>query len=160
MTVSYALSRGDTNIPEDFPWSTVFKISKLCVIAKDDGKFAGACGFRGMFNILSVYVAPEYRNRGMGTSLLTNLIISAKEENCRFITLAVGWGTRNNIPARNLFEQHGFRKVVDIERQTIMILPLGGIIGVLIYFSAHRSFSLIPTTLLKRIVASASKLSF
>ena len=49
----------------------------------------------------------EYRNQGIGRSLLKKACDGAKSRNCDFITLEV---RESNLPAINLYESEGFEK--------------------------------------------------
>ena len=58
------------------------------------------------YYILSLSIAPDFRQRGLGTALLGEIEMQAQEEGCRSICLDV---TYKNTAARALFERLGYQ---------------------------------------------------
>ncbi len=58
------------------------------------------------FFISNIAVKEQFRNSGLGTSLLKKLIIILTEKNCSLLTLEV---RESNFTARHLYENFGFR---------------------------------------------------
>lgn len=56
-------------------------------------------------HLASVGIHPDYRNRGLGTSLLRDALRRAREARARFLTLEVD---RANAAARRLYAREGF----------------------------------------------------
>lgn len=144
---------------ENIYWSETFVKSKLCVIAEDKGRVIGASCLRGVLNIWATYVAKEYRNKGIGTALLGNVIIFAKRENYSFIMGEVGWDRYDNIAAKRLSQKLNARKVVDMGYKTVIMWPLKRTTGKLAFIGACLFFSLIPRTFRKKIVKSVAKIA-
>jgi len=145
-------------IPSDFPWAQAFKASKLCVVVENERRIVGACGIRGPFNVLSIYVLEEYQGKGVGNSLLQSMITAAKEKGYRCIILSVGWGLSENVPARSLFRKHGFRRVVEIGNQCVMMSPITSVVGNVLWHLVCVFFSLCPRCLRGKVVELASRL--
>jgi ribosomal protein S18 acetylase RimI-like enzyme len=66
---------------------------------------------------LGMAVLPEYRNKGIGTDLLTRFLKEAKQRGCRSVSLSVD--KRN--PAKRLYERAGFTVFRENEVDFIMI---------------------------------------
>lgn len=81
------------------------------LVAKDNGMCAGYCGFwnvSGEGGITNVAVAPEYRQKGVGTQLIKKMVEQAIEMQLSLLTLEV---RVSNLPAQRLYEKFGFEKV-------------------------------------------------
>lgn len=96
------------------PWSeksfTDEMNNKLAVylVAKDNGKCIGYAGFwnvSGEGDITNVAVLPEYRQQGIGSMLIKNMIKIAKELDIELLTLEV---RKSNIAAQGLYNKYGF----------------------------------------------------
>lgn len=96
------------------PWSeksfTDEMNNKLAVylVAKDNGKCIGYAGFwnvSGEGDITNVAVLPEYRQQGIGSMLIKNMIKTAKELDIELLTLEV---RKSNIAAQGLYNKYGF----------------------------------------------------
>ena len=81
------------------------------IVAKLNNKIVG---FGGIWkavddiHITDIVVKKSRRRQNIGTILLEQLIILAKKENITSITLEVN---STNIPAQNLYEKFGFKRV-------------------------------------------------
>ncbi len=58
-----------------------------------------------MYFILSLCIAPEYRDRGLGTALLNDTELTAKESGCSSMALDIAY---TNTRARRLFDRQGY----------------------------------------------------
>jgi len=98
------------------PWSRDSFLHELLeneravyLVAKDVlGKVAGYVGMWVIFDeghITNVAVHPLFRNRGIGSLLLTRLAEVCREHDVKFLTLEV---RRSNLAAQNLYYKHGF----------------------------------------------------
>lgn len=144
---------------EDFPWYKVFRMSKFCVVAKEDESVLGACGIMGICNTIAVYVAQEHRNHGIGRFLAGNLISIAKKRNYGFILSIVGWKTNRNVPVRKIVRKLRFRKVIDVGNRTVILFPIKVTVSKLVFISVRALFSLIPKSFHMKLVRSASILT-
>jgi ribosomal protein S18 acetylase RimI-like enzyme len=80
-----------------------------------DGTLAGVVGLgrepraknRHKANVFGMYVAPEFRRRGIARALLRHLIAVARQE--RELEQLVLTVTHSNVSARSLYESEGFR---------------------------------------------------
>jgi [ribosomal protein S18]-alanine N-acetyltransferase len=83
----------------------------IVLLAEDAGK---PCGFvcakvvAGEWEIENIVVAAASLRRGVGNELLRALIARAKRATASAILLEV---RESNLPARGLYEKHGFREV-------------------------------------------------
>ncbi len=83
----------------------------VVLVAEEAGKL---CGFvcakviAGEWEIENVVVAAEFLRRGTANGLVRELIQRATEEAASAILLEV---RESNLPARRLYEKHGFREV-------------------------------------------------
>jgi len=83
----------------------------VVLVAEEAGKL---CGFvcakviAGEWEIENVVVAAEFLRRGIANGLVRELIQRATEEAASAILLEV---RESNLPARRLYEKHGFREV-------------------------------------------------
>lgn len=78
------------------------------VVALVDGRVAGCCGFTNSYgeaNIDNVVVASEYRNHGVASAMLTELLRRGKEEQIEAYTLEV---RVSNQAAIHVYEKLGF----------------------------------------------------
>ena len=80
-------------------------------VAKIDNEIVGFAGFLnicGEANIMNIVTKTNKRNLGIGSKLLEALISSAKEQNCKNITLEVN---EHNNPAIHLYEKFNFERI-------------------------------------------------
>jgi ribosomal-protein-alanine N-acetyltransferase len=89
--------------------------SGVVLVAEEAGEeagqlrgFVGAKAVAGEWEIENVVVAFEFFRRGIADELLSNLIQRAAGEAASAILLEV---RESNLPARRLYEKHGFREV-------------------------------------------------
>lgn len=96
------------------PWSAdsfLEMISKEDVryyVAEEDGRILGGCGvwmIAGEGNITNVVIAPEARNRGIGTAMLRHLMAEGDREGLTAYTLEV---RVSNAAAIHVYEKLGF----------------------------------------------------
>ncbi len=76
--------------------------------AKDNGKCVGYAGFwnvSGEGDVTNVAVLPEYRRRGVGSSLVAEMIKTAEKLKLEMLTLEV---RKSNTAAQRLYEKFGF----------------------------------------------------
>ena len=76
--------------------------------AKDNGKCVGYAGFwnvSGEGDVTNVAVLPEYRRRGVGSSLVAEMIKTAEKLKLEMLTLEV---RKSNTAAQKLYEKFGF----------------------------------------------------
>ena len=97
------------------PWSAdsflemISKEDARYYVAEEDGRLLGGCGvlmIAGEGNITNVAIAPEARNRGIGTALLRHLMAEGDREGLTAYTLEVRVSNR---PAVCLYEKFGFQ---------------------------------------------------
>lgn len=94
------------NLKNDFqnPNSTYF-------VAKLDNEIVGFAGFLNICdeaNIMNIVTKINKRHLGIGSKLLSQLIASAHEQNCKSITLEVN---EHNAPAIHLYEKFNFKRI-------------------------------------------------
>src|SRR5271169_2870469 len=89
--------------------------SGVVLVAEEAAETAGKlCGFvcakavAGEWEIENVAVSAEFLRRGIANELMRELIHRAKSDAASAILLEV---RESNLPARRLYEKHGFRKV-------------------------------------------------
>ena len=70
---------------------------------------------------LSISLLPEYRGKGIGTTLLFELLNSLKMKNCRYVSLSV---QKANTAALWLYRKAGFRIVEDKGDELVMKIDL------------------------------------
>lgn len=96
------------------PWSAdsflemISKEDARYYVAEEDGRLLGGCGvlmIAGEGNITNVVIAPEARNRGIGTAMLEHLIREGEREGLTAYTLEV---RVSNAPAIHVYEKLGF----------------------------------------------------
>ena len=110
------------NLSFKIPWSRQSVVDEItgntfaCYLcAKVDGKIAGYAGMWQVCDeghITNIAVHPEFRQAGVGSALLENLITHARSSGIGSMTLEV---RKSNIPAQKLyrkfkFVEGGFRK--------------------------------------------------
>ncbi len=111
----------------NIPWINAFSPSKILVIGVDDeGNVAAMCGIRSMFNILTLYVCEQFRDRGIGSQILERSIGIARECHLRFVLLGV---FLDNVRAFRLYSKFGFKEVAYLKKSglKVMILPIDSI---------------------------------
>ncbi len=96
------------------PWSArdflemIGKEDARYYVAERDGQILGGCGvlmIAGEGNITNVVIAPEARNRGIGTALLSHLMEEGRKEGLSAYTLEV---RVSNAAAIHVYEKLGF----------------------------------------------------
>ncbi len=96
------------------PWSAdsflemIGKEDARYYVAEEDGRLLGSCGvlmIAGEGNITNVAIAPEARNRGIGTALLRHLMAEGDREGLTAYTLEV---RVSNAAAIHVYEKLGF----------------------------------------------------
>ena len=96
------------------PWSAdsflemISKEDARYYVAEEDGRLLGGCGvlmIAGEGNITNVAIAPEARNRGIGTALLRHLMAEGAREGLTAYTLEV---RVSNAAAIHVYEKLGF----------------------------------------------------
>ncbi len=96
------------------PWSAdsflemIGKEDARYYVAEEDGRLLGGCGvlmIAGEGNITNVAIAPEARNRGIGTALLRHLMAEGNREGLTAYTLEV---RVSNAAAIHVYEKLGF----------------------------------------------------
>ncbi len=96
------------------PWSAdsflemISKEDARYYVAEEDGRLLGGCGvlmIAGEGNITNVAIAPEARNRGIGTALLRHLMAEGEREGLTAYTLEV---RVSNAAAIHVYEKLGF----------------------------------------------------
>ena len=99
------------------PWSENSVASEinnplsLWLVALDGGTVAGYVGSQSVgeeADVMNVAVHPDYRRRGIGRELVTELINALKEKGVYSLALEV---RASNAPAIALYEQMGFAQV-------------------------------------------------
>ena len=82
------------------------------IVAKDDEKVIGfaMCWFiMDECHIGNIAILPEYRNQGIATELLNELLKNCKEHGTNYLLLEV---RISNVPAQNLYKKLGFEELV------------------------------------------------
>ena len=84
--------------------------NKLAIyhVAKDNGACVGYAGFwnvSGEGDVTNVAVLPEYRRRGVGSSLVAEMVKTAESLRLELLTLEV---RKSNVAAQKLYEKFGF----------------------------------------------------
>ncbi len=96
------------------PWSAdsflemIGKEDARYYVAEEDGRLLGGCGvlmIAGEGNITNVAIAPEARNRGIGTALLRHLMAEGDRKGLTAYTLEV---RVSNAAAIHVYEKLGF----------------------------------------------------
>ncbi len=81
------------------------------IIGKINNEIIGFAGLKKIFDqadIMNIVIKKTYRNQGIGTLLLENLILLAKDLNISTLFLEVN---EQNKPAIHLYEKLGFKKL-------------------------------------------------
>lgn len=96
------------------PWSAdsflemISKEDARYYVAEEDGRLLGGCGvlmIAGEGNITNVVIAPQARNRGIGTAMLRHLMAEGEREGLTAYTLEV---RVSNAAAIHVYEKLGF----------------------------------------------------
>jgi ribosomal-protein-alanine N-acetyltransferase len=85
--------------------------SGVVLVAEEAGRLCGficARAVAGEWEIENIVVAPEFLRHGIANELVRELIQRAHSETASAILLEV---RESNLPARRLYEKHGFREV-------------------------------------------------
>lgn len=80
-----------------------------CIMAKSNDEIVGfACIWKAVddIHVTNIVVKKIYRNQGIGSLLLKELIEISNKENVVSLTLEVN---ASNLPAQNLYEKYGFK---------------------------------------------------
>ena len=105
----------------------------LCLVAIKSGELIGACWGR-LFNEdnkgygfldpetpeLSIAIKKRFRNRGIGTKLITQIIELYKEAEIKSLSLSVD---KKNLAAE-LYKRIGFKAIIETEKSVIMRMEL------------------------------------
>lgn len=85
------------------------------------GAWIRLLGDKGMSNVdgedipeLALAVFPEYRGKGIGSKLLREFLVRAKQEHVKAISLSC---RVDNVAAMKLYERHGFVRIPNSEQQ-------------------------------------------
>lgn len=84
--------------------------TSLFLVAKEENEVIGYIGMSIVIDegyIFNVAVREKYRNKGVATALINELITYGKKNNFSFITLEV---RESNLPAISLYSKFGFIK--------------------------------------------------
>jgi GNAT superfamily N-acetyltransferase len=76
------------------------------------GIAGGYLGDEGYAEVVSMWVAPAARGRGVGDALVAQVLRWAREQDVREVRL---WVTRGNDVAERLYERHGFERNGDVQ---------------------------------------------
>lgn len=99
------LNKGDT----EARWRERLRSVPFNIIANLDGKPAGMVSATvpdaGRIELISMWVAPFARGRGVGDALVKPVIQWSKDQNARYVTADV---KENNLHAIALYARHGF----------------------------------------------------
>lgn len=84
----------------------------LQVILKDGDLFVGYLAaaetlWKDHLTVVETFVAPDYQRKGIGSILMEHAIGFAEKAGLRGVIVQT---ERGNLPARKLYEKHGFRK--------------------------------------------------
>lgn len=100
-----------------------------CLVAECDGKVVGAIWTRIMDDYghiddqtpsLAISLYKEYRNRGIGTELLNNMLALLRQDGYRQVSLSV---QKVNYALR-MYQRAGFEIVADRGEEVLMLCPL------------------------------------
>ena len=98
-------------------WSpSILKQELLCdnsyfIVAKNKSEIIGFAGFKALLDtadLMNIVVKKSYRNQGVGSLLLNNLIDLFHSFSLETIYLEVN---ENNFPAIHLYQKFGFKKI-------------------------------------------------
>jgi len=102
-----------------------------CLVAEEDGKIVGACWTRIMEDYghvdnytpsFAISLYPEYRGRGIGTKLMTEMLKMLKKQGYEKASLAV---QKSNYAVK-MYRKTGFEIVDENEEEYIMVCRLQG----------------------------------
>ncbi len=102
-----------------------------CLVAEEDGKIVGACWTRIMEDYghvdnytpsFAISLYPEYRGRGIGTKLMTEMLKILKKQGYEKASLAV---QKSNYAVK-MYRKTGFEIVDENEEEYIMVCRLQG----------------------------------
>ena len=109
-----------------YPYSKLLLLSWIIlhsdtsVVAIEDGRVVGYClsalerkGNTVRGHILSIAVLPEYRGRGIGKRMMSEVERILKEKGAEYVYLEV---EEDNLVARRLYESLGYKEAGKIER--------------------------------------------
>ena len=85
--------------------------SSLYIVAKKQNEIIGFAGIKIIIDesdIMNIVVKKSYRNNGIGSLLLENLILTSNKKNLNFINLEVDY---KNTIAINLYKKFGFEEI-------------------------------------------------
>jgi GNAT superfamily N-acetyltransferase len=89
---------------------------RVSLLASLDGQPAGIAGGylhdSGYVEVVSMWVVPAARGRGLGDALVTDVLGWAREQGAREVRL---WVTRDNEVAERLYQRHGFERNGDVK---------------------------------------------
>ena len=91
-------------------WEEAANENTFYLLALDDGEVIGYAGtwlVAGEAQITNVAVAPEYRGKGVGTALMTELVRHVKEQGITAMTVE---GRPSNAPALALYAKFGMKE--------------------------------------------------
>ncbi len=94
--------------PADSFLEMISKKDARYYVAEEDGRILGGCGvlmIAGEGNITNVAIAPEARNKGIGTAMLRHLMAEGDREGLTAYTLEV---RVSNAAAIHVYEKLGF----------------------------------------------------
>lgn len=81
------------------------------IVAKDNNQIVGFAGLKIIIDeadIMNIVVKKDFRNKGIGSCLLDNLILCCQDLSLKIITLEVNV---NNLNAISLYKKFGFEKI-------------------------------------------------
>lgn len=102
-------------------WDSWFLPCKILVNHKHGKQVIGLCGIRSKLNYLGLYVDLAYRNKRVGTSLLHRTLLVANKKGLGFVLLL---SPLDSTTATHLYQKHGFSKIMRLEKDYLMFLPL------------------------------------
>jgi ribosomal protein S18 acetylase RimI-like enzyme len=117
---AFAVSLADTLAQTDEGWTRWATVTAtgdrhIMYVAEDAGNWIGIVGgMRGASDVdevaelISLWVDPAYRERGLGRQLVEHVIAWAGDHGMRRLEL---WVTEHNAAAIDLYMRNGFRKV-------------------------------------------------
>jgi ribosomal-protein-alanine N-acetyltransferase len=126
--ISYSMPWSETSF-----YSEVYNRCSITRVAEDDGRLVGYICVKQVADechLLNMTVHPDYRQRGIATTLYTDVLKDVKEGGCRFMFLEV---RESNSSAIKLYEKFNFRTIGirrnyyirPEENAVIMMLELG-----------------------------------
>ena len=130
---------------------------KFLVVEEDGGRIIGACGVGGLFNVPSLQIADSHQGKGIGKTLLGEMLKEANRRGYSFIS-----GSRNpeNARAIRLHDFFGFRPIFrvryarDTTRDVIILVmrPRGRLVS-----AFFRLFNNVAGTAVLALVLKAAK---